>query len=487
MTAPLSAAEDALRDQAAERRVEAELAARVAWAKAEQLAKKAETAQAEPQTALADATAAAKEAAGIVVPELPRLMTDDVTPESCVSLLATHGGRIAVLSAEGDVFATLTGTRYSAAPNLGVFLKGHAGDKLQVDRKGRPSETVDRPALTLGVTTQPGTLAGLAAQPGFRDRGVLARILYSLPVNTVGQRDNQAPPVPEDTETAYTDVLTNLVLLLADHETPHELVLTDEARQVLLSSRTGSSRGCIRAPGSSRRSPTGPPSSPARSYGSPDCSMSPTPSPPATPPPLLPTPSAPPNRSAATTSTTPSRSTTSWAAPTPTWTTPAPSSNGSANTATTPSAAATPSEDSKADSPPPKTSHPPSKCSPTTAISDSSTPQARAKEAAPQPPTKSTPPPTTPDEPHPVLSVLSVLSGHFRFPQGDICVSTATRPKQLHLTIADVCAELGIARSTFYDWRAAKKAPRCFKLPNGDLRIRRTDFDNWLLSLEDAA
>ncbi|MFG1909029.1 YfjI family protein [Kribbella sp. NPDC048928] len=234
MTAPLSAAEEALRDRAGERRVEAELASRVAWARAEQLAKKAETAQAEPQTALADATAAAKEAAEIGVPELPRLMTDDVTPESCISLLATHGGRIAVLSAEGDVFATLTGTRYSAAPNLGVFLKGHAGDKLQVDRKGRASETVDRPALTLGVTTQPGTLAGLAAQPGFRDRGVLARILYSLPVNTVGQRDNQAEPVPEDTETTYTDALTTLVLLLADHDTHHEIRLTDEARQVLL-------------------------------------------------------------------------------------------------------------------------------------------------------------------------------------------------------------------------------------------------------------
>ncbi|MGW7684862.1 YfjI family protein [Kribbella sp. NPDC054772] len=234
MTSPLTYAEDALRDQAAARRVEAEMASRVAWAKAEQLAKKAETAQAEPQTALADATAAAKEAAAIVVPELARLMTDDVTPESCVSLLATHGGRIAVLSAEGDVFATLTGTRYSAAPNLGVFLKGHAGDKLQVDRKGRASETVERPALTLGVTTQPGTLAGLAAQPGFRDRGVLARILYSLPVNTVGQRNNEPRPVPDDTEMTYTNELTSLVLLLADNEVPTQLTLTTEARQVLL-------------------------------------------------------------------------------------------------------------------------------------------------------------------------------------------------------------------------------------------------------------
>ena len=161
-------------------------------------------------------------------------MTDDVTPESCISLLATHGGRLAVLSAEGDVFATLTGTRYSAAPNLGVFLKGHAGDKLQVDRKGRESESIDRPALTLGVTTQPGTLQGLAAQPGFRDRGVLARILYSLPVNTVGTRNNQADSVPEPFETTYRDALRTLVLLLADNDTPHHLDLTPDARQILL-------------------------------------------------------------------------------------------------------------------------------------------------------------------------------------------------------------------------------------------------------------
>jgi hypothetical protein len=234
MTAPLSDAEVALQEAAAEQRIETELAARIAYARAEDLAKKAERATANPQEALADATAAAKEAAEIVVPELPRLMTDDVTPESCISLLATHGGRLAVLSAEGDVFATLTGTRYSAAPNLGVFLKGHAGDKLQVDRKGRESESIDRPALTLGVTTQPGTLQGLAAQPGFRDRGVLARILYSLPVNTVGTRNNQADSVPEPTETTYRDALRTLVLLLADHDTPHTLDLTPDARQILL-------------------------------------------------------------------------------------------------------------------------------------------------------------------------------------------------------------------------------------------------------------
>jgi len=56
-----------------------------------------------------------------------------------------------------------------------------------------------------------------------------------------------------------------------------------------------------------------------------------------------------------------------------------------------------------------------------------------------------------------------------------------------HLTIADLCEELGIARSTFYDWRVKGRAPRCIKLPNGDLRIRRTDLDHWLDDREDVA
>ncbi|GAA2599099.1 helix-turn-helix domain-containing protein [Dactylosporangium fulvum] len=56
-----------------------------------------------------------------------------------------------------------------------------------------------------------------------------------------------------------------------------------------------------------------------------------------------------------------------------------------------------------------------------------------------------------------------------------------------HLTIPEVCDDLGISRSTFYDWRAKRKAPPCFKLPNGDLRIRRADYESWLVRLEEKA
>ena len=55
-----------------------------------------------------------------------------------------------------------------------------------------------------------------------------------------------------------------------------------------------------------------------------------------------------------------------------------------------------------------------------------------------------------------------------------------------HLTVAQLCEELGISKSTFYDWRAARKAPPCIKLPNGGIRVRRIDFEQWLESRREA-
>jgi len=55
------------------------------------------------------------------------------------------------------------------------------------------------------------------------------------------------------------------------------------------------------------------------------------------------------------------------------------------------------------------------------------------------------------------------------------------------LTVAEVCDELNVAKSTFYDWRTKGRAPRCIRLPNGDLRIRRSELDRWMEAREDDA
>lgn len=53
------------------------------------------------------------------------------------------------------------------------------------------------------------------------------------------------------------------------------------------------------------------------------------------------------------------------------------------------------------------------------------------------------------------------------------------------LTIPEICEELSIARSTFYYWRQIGKGPRCLRLPNGALRVRRGDLDSWLATFEE--
>jgi replicative DNA helicase len=185
----------------------------------------------------AEAIARAAEAANLIVPPVPRWLVDDATPEALAGLLATYG-RIALLSPEGDVFDQMAG-RYNqaAGPNLGVYLKGHAGDLLKVDRRGRPPEYVERPCLTIGLAVQPEVLRGLAGRPGFGGRGLLARFLYSLPASLVGRRQAGAPPVPTAVADRYALELQALATSLtapADNDRPALLALDQEAAELLL-------------------------------------------------------------------------------------------------------------------------------------------------------------------------------------------------------------------------------------------------------------
>ncbi|MCW2877442.1 MAG: hypothetical protein JWQ95_1542 [Sphaerisporangium sp.] len=56
------------------------------------------------------------------------------------------------------------------------------------------------------------------------------------------------------------------------------------------------------------------------------------------------------------------------------------------------------------------------------------------------------------------------------------------------LTVAQVLDELGgVSVRTFYRWREIGRAPQGFKLPNGEIRIYRSEFTLWLESLREAA
>jgi len=155
----------------------------------------------------------ARELADLPEPVDLQLIADDATPETVKTLLAEQGGRLALLSAEGTIFELMAG-RYSqkGGPNLEVYLHGHAGDAIRVNRRGR-RELIANPALTVGVLVQPDVLRAFADRPSFRGRGLVARFIYTLPESLVGRRAISPPPVPDSVRDAYTAALTRLLEL----------------------------------------------------------------------------------------------------------------------------------------------------------------------------------------------------------------------------------------------------------------------------------
>lgn len=165
----------------------------------------------------------------------PRLFTGDVTAERLQAMLVEYGERMAVLSDEAGIFLIMSGIYNGGAANLDVFLQGHAGTAMRVDRAGRYAH-VDRPALTVGLAVQPATLADVASSNRFRDSGLLARILYAIPKSNVGKRDvRRRVPMPERIRSAYEASLSMLLENMpVQPGKPRVLVLTGPALELWL-------------------------------------------------------------------------------------------------------------------------------------------------------------------------------------------------------------------------------------------------------------
>ncbi|GAB2961438.1 YfjI family protein [Streptomyces heilongjiangensis] len=233
LTNPLYEAEKQLKTAMQPVIVEAELTARLAKEAADKAAARAASADAEQrQEMVATAVGLAQTADTLTVPAEPVLLADDSTPETVTSLMAEQGGRLSVMSAEGGIFDIIAG-RYSGAPNMEVFLKGHAGDRLRVNRQTR-REYIDAPALTVGLSVQPEVLQDIGKVKGFKGRGLLGRFLYSLPESTVGYRKTVTDPIPEQTAATYTARIIDLTLSLAEWTDPAIIQLSPEADAALI-------------------------------------------------------------------------------------------------------------------------------------------------------------------------------------------------------------------------------------------------------------
>lgn len=131
-----------------------------------------------------------------------RLLVDDVTPERLIDLMDRQGGCMTVCSAEGGLFDAMSG-RYDKTANFDIYLKGHAGDAIVVDRIGRKANSIPNPRLTMLLTIQPEVLSGLMNNTTFRGRGLCGRFLYAMCKSKVGYREISPPPVPDHVRAEY--------------------------------------------------------------------------------------------------------------------------------------------------------------------------------------------------------------------------------------------------------------------------------------------
>ena len=176
-----------------------------------------------------DVTKKAQEIAAFKEVQPMKLFVDDVTSERLASILAENRGRAAIASAEGGIFDILNGI-YTKNVNIDVFLKGHSGDTIRVERIGRACESIDHPALTMLLAIQPEVLHGLMSNGTFNGRGLTARFLYSIPKSFRGNRKFYTNPISDAVKASYNHLVRTL---LVKDQNDEFLYLTQGATLVL--------------------------------------------------------------------------------------------------------------------------------------------------------------------------------------------------------------------------------------------------------------
>jgi len=157
---------------------------------------------------------AAELKAGLPEERFPvQMFTGDATPEEAQMMLVRHGGKMAFLSDEAGLLLVMSGVYSGGEAMLDVFLQGYSGNEVRVNRRCR-SAIIERPAVTLGLSIQPGILSDFpqAAKRKFRASGLFARFFPVLPQSNIGRRDvRRRVLIADELQRAYDRAVMDLL------------------------------------------------------------------------------------------------------------------------------------------------------------------------------------------------------------------------------------------------------------------------------------
>ena len=145
---------------------------------------------------------------GLTEVKAVKLILTDTTPEALSRAMAQNGGRMAVVSSEGQFFNILAGSYSSSgAANLDVVLKGYSGEPVRVERIGREGDEIDRACLSLCLAVQPAMLGEFLNDPTLAGRGMASRFLVCMPESRVGGRATSGMAIKADVMELFASAL----------------------------------------------------------------------------------------------------------------------------------------------------------------------------------------------------------------------------------------------------------------------------------------
>jgi len=139
------------------------------------------------------------------------LIADDITTEALGKLMSENSERVAVISPEGGVFATIAGRYNDKKANLDLYLKAHCGDYWSTHRVSSGSRTMVNPVLTVCLCVQSDVIKEITRNVQFRGRGFLARIFFVHCKSMIGKRVWQKEGLPKDIKDAYHNHIIDLL------------------------------------------------------------------------------------------------------------------------------------------------------------------------------------------------------------------------------------------------------------------------------------
>lgn len=162
------------------------------------------------------------------------LITEDATQEGLSKIMEEQGGRISLLSPEGDWLQNVDGRHSSGVASAAVHKKGHTRETITVHRKKSGDILIETPSLTIATSIQPGVLESMQQGQLLRQTGFYARFLWVKPPHGLGTRKTgrDVPSVDKNAVEVYNVLIRYLLNHIHEREEVLALSLSPEAKDV---------------------------------------------------------------------------------------------------------------------------------------------------------------------------------------------------------------------------------------------------------------